>query len=270
MLFAGLLASAEVSAITPVVPLNAERWIQESDYPDEARRHGQQGKVYYLALVDRNGKVDRCEIENSSSSETLDNATCSLIKERAVFEPARNSEGKPVYFRFHSSITWSLPYQPPVPINSWAYNGQLLISNSGEALKCEEERRGPVPEAAGDFCRFFGKASGAVGLALRGGPGRKSKLVDYELSFTLNEDITHPLYASLEKREIISFTEGYVVIGKTGEIEQCGTTNKRGERAFQIDVCTFFEEQFKPLTDKENNPVVTQINIRLSLTSPTE
>jgi TonB family protein len=75
---------ADIPAM-PIKPL--ESLISPGDYPaGVARRNG--GYTVSLDLqVDRHGKVSDCYVEETSGSDTLDSATCALLRERAQFRP---------------------------------------------------------------------------------------------------------------------------------------------------------------------------------------
>jgi protein TonB len=66
------------------------------DYPADAQRNGEQGSVRARLDVDENGKVSRCTIIQSSGYDSLDDATCNVLKARASFRPARDANGKAV------------------------------------------------------------------------------------------------------------------------------------------------------------------------------
>lgn len=69
--------------------------IYEEDYPREAVRLHQSGKVYIRFAVGADGRVSQCTVTRSSGSPSLDNATCSLILRRFRYEPSRDAAGRP-------------------------------------------------------------------------------------------------------------------------------------------------------------------------------
>jgi protein TonB len=66
------------------------------DYPAAAQVRGEEGDVRARLDVDTRGRVSRCTIVQSSGSESLDDATCRILEERARFAPARDAGGNPV------------------------------------------------------------------------------------------------------------------------------------------------------------------------------
>lgn len=79
------------------------------DYPMSAIRREEQGTVAYRLFITRRGRVSECHIVNSSGSDALDLATCSILEDRARFEPARDTAGKRVTDEYSGRIRWVLP-----------------------------------------------------------------------------------------------------------------------------------------------------------------
>ena len=69
--------------------------IRDSDYPRDALRLHQDGKVYIRFTVGINGRVTDCAVTRSSGSPSLDDATCRLIITRFRYEPSRDALGQP-------------------------------------------------------------------------------------------------------------------------------------------------------------------------------
>jgi len=66
------------------------------DYPAEAMRNHQEGRVQFMLLIDEQGKVAACHIVQASGVPVLDGMGCQVIVERAKFKPALDPQGKPV------------------------------------------------------------------------------------------------------------------------------------------------------------------------------
>ncbi len=76
------------------------RWqsgrIDRRDYPADASRARITGSVTATLDIAPDGRVSDCRITRSSGNASLDRTTCTLIEQRFRFEPARDTEGKPV------------------------------------------------------------------------------------------------------------------------------------------------------------------------------
>ncbi|MBW8784144.1 MAG: energy transducer TonB [Novosphingobium sp.] len=69
--------------------------IRESDYPRDAARLHQSGRVHIRFTVGVNGRVSDCTVTRSSGSPSLDATTCRLIMQRFRYEPSRDAAGRP-------------------------------------------------------------------------------------------------------------------------------------------------------------------------------
>ena len=79
------------------------------DYPVEAIKREEQGTVSFQLAINRRGRVSKCSIVGSSGSKALDQATCSILKTRARFAPARDEQGKRVPDNYSGRVRWELP-----------------------------------------------------------------------------------------------------------------------------------------------------------------
>ena len=80
-----------------------------SDYPAEALRSNEEGRVVATVHVDARGRVKECAISESSGSRALDAATCSVIRSRAKFEPARDEQGRKIASLYSFGVSWWTP-----------------------------------------------------------------------------------------------------------------------------------------------------------------
>jgi TonB family protein len=81
------------------------------DYPFEARRRRAWGTVQFRLGIDTSGHVSDCTVTSTSGSAELDLATCRILRLRARYFPARNSEGSPVADVASGQLTWTNPAQ---------------------------------------------------------------------------------------------------------------------------------------------------------------
>lgn len=88
---------------------NPGNWATTNDYPSRALREEREGTSGFRVVVGPDGKVADCTITRSSGSPDLDEATCSNIRRRARFEPAKDGEGNPTTGSYSSSVRWVIP-----------------------------------------------------------------------------------------------------------------------------------------------------------------
>jgi TonB family protein len=66
------------------------------DYPAEAQTRGQGGDSQFMLLIDEKGVVAGCHVLKASGIPAIDAMGCKVIRDRARFTPALDSDGKPV------------------------------------------------------------------------------------------------------------------------------------------------------------------------------
>ncbi|MFN2474325.1 MAG: energy transducer TonB [Sphingomicrobium sp.] len=79
------------------------------DYPASALQSEQQGTTAVTLTIGTNGRVSGCDVTSSSGSSALDGATCSILRSRARFTPAIDSNGSPTTDTYSQRITWRIP-----------------------------------------------------------------------------------------------------------------------------------------------------------------
>lgn len=79
------------------------------DYPFDAIRSGHQGDVAALSFIESDGHVSECRVIESSAVPSLDAKTCSVLRARGRYEPARDSKGAAMRAPTYVRIRWRLP-----------------------------------------------------------------------------------------------------------------------------------------------------------------
>ena len=87
---------------------NLASYVSNDDYPADAIKREEQGTVGFRLDVDQSGNVSRCIVTASSGYQSLDDATCRIMRARARFSPARGDGGQPVRDSVSSRIRWQL------------------------------------------------------------------------------------------------------------------------------------------------------------------
>jgi protein TonB len=79
------------------------------DYPASAQSAGAVGTARATLTISATGQVVGCDITQSTGNRALDSATCSILRRRAKFTPARDSNGNPTTDTVQTpSIVWRL------------------------------------------------------------------------------------------------------------------------------------------------------------------
>jgi protein TonB len=87
----------------------AQSYVSPDDYPAAARASGAVGRVGFTLTIDSGGRVIGCTITRSSGSSVLDYATCNLMRRRARFTPAMDSNGNPAVGIIAQELEWKAP-----------------------------------------------------------------------------------------------------------------------------------------------------------------
>jgi protein TonB len=80
-----------------------------SEYPPRARAAGEQGSVVFKVALDREGFATSCEVTQSSGFKRLDQETCDLILNRAMFKGVRGPDGRRTNVVTEGVVNWRLP-----------------------------------------------------------------------------------------------------------------------------------------------------------------
>lgn len=79
------------------------------DYPASAQAANAEGTARASLTVGSDGRVVGCDITQSTGNSALDAATCNILRRRAKFVPARDSNGNPTTDTISTpSIVWRL------------------------------------------------------------------------------------------------------------------------------------------------------------------
>jgi protein TonB len=125
---------------------NPGEWITTEDYPQSALLDDTQGTVAFHLTVDRQGRVQNCEIIQSSGSDQLDATACNLITQRARFSPARDARGRPVEGGYSNRVRWVLPKEVPQP-HPRTIEGTFVVDENGDATDCRLVKAEGFPDS---------------------------------------------------------------------------------------------------------------------------
>ncbi len=93
----------------PVERRSGQDYVSPEDYPEVARITRQQGRVEVMLEIGPNGRATGCMVTASSGSSALDATSCMLLRRRARFTPAADSNGNPATGTIEQQIEWILP-----------------------------------------------------------------------------------------------------------------------------------------------------------------
>lgn len=88
----------------PLTPVGT--WVEAGDYPPGAMQRPGDYIVEFELGVAAGGAITRCTVTRSSGSAAVDDVTCRALRQRGYFEPARDTDGKPVAGLYSDRIGW--------------------------------------------------------------------------------------------------------------------------------------------------------------------
>jgi periplasmic protein TonB len=142
-------APGQVAARPPQlsVPLgNPGDWVTTPDYPAIALSDNLQGTVTFRLTIDTRGRVENCEILQSSGTDILDTVACNLISERARFSAATDARGRPTKGTYTNRVRWVLPRNLPQP-RDLSLEATYIVEEDGSFSNCTIVRtEGMSPE----------------------------------------------------------------------------------------------------------------------------
>ncbi|HUD27771.1 MAG TPA: TonB family protein [Novosphingobium sp.] len=124
---------------------NPGEWIGPEDYPTTAYMDQAEGAVSFQLKVDPQGRVSECTVTVSSGVAALDDTACNLITLRAVFDPARDRKGKPVWGTYANRVVWKMTDPVPLPQPMEAVTS-FIVEPDGTVSGCELK----APELPGE------------------------------------------------------------------------------------------------------------------------
>lgn len=136
---AALTGVAGAATPQPPHPLGSPgNWVNSEDYPPGPLRREEEGIVGFTLTIRPDGTVGGCEVTKSSGSDDLDQATCTLITERARFEAAADDHGHHVAGTWSSSVRWQIPKNAPPEPGVLVFS--MVVNTDGHVSDCRIER----------------------------------------------------------------------------------------------------------------------------------
>ena len=129
---------------------NPGSWVTNVDYPASALQAHQEGTVEFALDLNAAGRPEHCTVATSSGVPVLDEATCSVMMARAVFEPLQPGTAS----HYRSRMAWRLP---PVPVDDKG-RPQLLVAFEFDRhpIRCSVRPRAERVYLPSGLCKQMG------------------------------------------------------------------------------------------------------------------
>lgn len=106
----GIDVAAHRTLTKPPVPSqNPGSWVSSDDYPMHLLDRGVQGIIQFRLLIDADGKVGACHIQQSTRPAEFDKKVCDIMSRRARFDPALDAQGRPIKSYWRSTFRFAIP-----------------------------------------------------------------------------------------------------------------------------------------------------------------
>jgi TonB family protein len=125
--------------------------ISDEDYPADAIRNNQQGVAGVNFEIGVDGHVTACRVAISSGFASLDEISCSLIRERFVFKPALGPNGRTRPETRFQRVRWTLP-EGTRPINGYDLTWSYTLGADGVARDCTITGTPKPPPVTAEQC----------------------------------------------------------------------------------------------------------------------
>ncbi len=90
----------------PVPKTSPGTWAVPDDFPANELKAKANAIVRFRLMVDAEGKITSCKIQDATRNDTLAAKTCALMTQRGAFNPALNAAGQPVAGFYTNAIRW--------------------------------------------------------------------------------------------------------------------------------------------------------------------
>jgi TonB family protein len=129
-----------VTITAPAAPsaiIERNRLVVQKFYPRSSLRRGEEGEVHFRISVNRDGRLDGCQITKSSGYTALDKATCDMLLKGATATPLIAADGWRTPGVRDGIVPWVLPEGVQRPASPPSFTSNQ--SAAGEKLICRRQ-----------------------------------------------------------------------------------------------------------------------------------
>lgn len=253
LLLLALLAAAAAAEPTPARG-DLQGLFSGDDYPLVALKNGEQGSVTVRIRVDRSGLVNSCKVVKSSRSQSLDDQTCSVLRARAQFEPARDGRGRPTEDKHVQTITWKLADGPEtMPRHAWMTRTTISFGRIGNIIGCNAEATGlrtPPPD-----CEIIEVLKAAHGQDEEGSAEIAGNAIT-EIYFYPVDPSDAPTAPRLADARQIGQQVSRIAIDRDGKVSACQGIRYSGEASPGVDACRLIESSRFDVATETEKPLI--------------
>ena len=251
------------SAPSPPEILNQDGLFGEEDYPAEAIMQELEGQTDIRLTINANGRVQACQVIQSSGHEVLDQATCAVYQTRGEFRPARNRQGRAVVGKLVRHVTWRLDRSGRPMAQEFRFQAEFRLGADRRMSNCTANLLSSGRE----------QTQPCVSVPF-GGSGLFSALA--QAGFTGAVDVRGVLVAMRTQAELEKYfvpdaewtllarQNAVVSVNDEGTAQDCVITQGYGPTSANLPLCSFADTlSFRPRAEEDGGE--RQINIAFAI-----
>lgn len=168
---------------------NPGQFFGQDEYPPEAIRNGEQGRVVARLAIGTDGRVTDCTVMSSSGSASLDSRTCEIALSKVVFTPATDGKGRPIAAAYTLPVRWVLPVAGVEQFEERRSQSRVVVLDVGAddaVISCRATVDGkPDAIAQSASCAFWQSRSPALLHFTKGSLGGAHAMVTIETAMRI-------------------------------------------------------------------------------------
>jgi len=251
---------------SPPEVLNQDELFGEDDYPAEAVRLELEGHTKVRLTINRNGRVDLCQVIQSSGHEVLDQATCRIFQTRAEFEPAHNGRGRPILGKLVRGVTWRLSNSRRLTFQDFRFQTEFQLDADHRLSNCTAKLLLSSGEEQARACESAQFGGSGLFTILR------------QAGFTGTVDVRGVLAASRTEAglqqyfvieagwTLVAQQNAMVWVNDKGTAQDCVITQAYGPTSANLPLCAFADSlSTKAFADDPGGSEARRINITFGI-----
>lgn len=240
--------------VWPTLPAGASRptvvgspgeFFGSDAYPPAAIRAEEEGRTVARLLIDPSGTPQVCEVQTSSGSATLDDATCRIARLHLRFTPAHDAQGKALAGIYVLPVRWVLPEPAPLPRISVSSVTQAEMNPNGVVTSCTTRDNGIiVRNVDGDLCAQI-RHDPALNKLVIAPLGGKRATIWAQSVMTFDGDVAAPEEHKRADRTVLGVARAHLTVAPDGAVTACEMTEQVGDVG-QRPICRSKPARFVP------------------------
>jgi protein TonB len=246
---------------------NAGDFFGPDAYPPAAIRAEEQGRTVARLLVDESGTTAACEVQSSSGSAELDNATCRIARARLRFTPAHDVRGKALASTYILPVRWVLPEPEPMARTSFALLTRAELTAAGTVISCTTSGSGvKLGSRREEICAEI-RANASYNKRMIAPLGSRPATIWVQTALTFDGDTAVVEEHKRAGHTVIALGRMHQSIARDGSITGCEIVEQVGP-AGQRPLCGATRDRFAPIATGDKAGVTFLVAFSMAPAKP--